>query len=76
MILKVGVSYYINGLYVCFSDLIYNYFLWIMEYIYVLSWLLYICMGYIYICIILYIDIFFMVCGVFIYVELVNVFNI
>lgn len=48
MILKVGVSYYINGLYEYFSDLIYNYFLWIMEYIYVLNWLLYVWVIYIY----------------------------
>lgn len=48
-----------------------------MDYgIYICIELVIICMGYIYIFIILYIDIFFMVCGVFIYVELVNVFNI
>lgn len=76
MILKVGASYYINGLYECSSDLIYNHPPWTMEYIHVLSWLLHICMGYIHIRTTLYIDILSMVCGVPTYVEPANVLNI
>lgn len=48
MILKVGASYYINGLYACSSDLIYNHPPWTMEYIHVLNWLLHVWAIYIY----------------------------